>query len=118
MRMFTDRFLGRWRGETPSHFPDTFSHFPPPNVGLPALPESVPAPVENVGANASGEVEKVAREMAVFRALLAAPGPLTMGQLAAAMGCSGGEATRRVQMSAAKLKRQKVGRCVYISLSR
>ncbi len=44
-------------------------------------------------------------------------GSMNMGELARAMGCSGGEATRRVKLAGKKVKRRKQGRCVFISLA-
>lgn len=94
---------------TPGEFADTFHpHFPQEKV-------------ENVGAGLGNDrpQTKSAREHAVFYALLRSEtGTLTMAELAAAMGCSAAEATRRVKLSAAKLKRKKVGRFLYVSLSR
>lgn len=44
-------------------------------------------------------------------------GSMNMGDLARAMGCSSGEATRRVALAGRKVKRRKQGRHVIISLA-
>lgn len=44
-------------------------------------------------------------------------GSMNMGELARAMGCSGGEATRRVALAGKKVRRRKSGRNVFVSLA-
>ena len=59
---------------------------------------------------------KVARSEIVVMTLISAGGPLCVSDLAARMGCSVGEASRRITMAGKKVKKRKSRRHVFISL--
>jgi len=106
-------FLGkqpRYVPADPAEFADAFQN---------TAPKVSDTFLENDGKGLENDCArpKVERHEIVVVTPIGAGRALCMGELAKAMGCSPGEASRRVALAGKKVKKRKSGRHVFVSLA-
>lgn len=99
----------------PEHLP-TLAHLPaekPAKSGK-AKGGKRPARVANVPPSTG---KPLSRGSLVVEALVMASGPLTVSELAERMGCCRGESSKRIKLAGNRVRKEKRGRNVYVSLA-